>query len=346
VEDLPLISIDVIITNYNYGRYVTEAVESALRQTRSPRRVIVIDDGSTDDSAERLQGCCANDPRVVLQFGDNAGQCAGFKRGVALAEADVVAFLDADDRWAPDYLARVGAVYDGDKDIDFVFTDVSLFGNEYGVHGYATRPVDLGYTALSTWMTGWWYGEASSAISMRRRWAVRALDLPQGVLDAWRLSGDAPLVFGSSILGARKYFVPTGSVHYRVHGKNGWWNARDRERRFENRFRARTVINYYAREMSMDHRTMDLVKLEFLSKVDPSRDEAARYARMALQSGVWLPRRIWRAVTILKRAGPRERRAETLPPAQPGQGADPTPQAGSGAAVLSRAEAGLKGSPR
>jgi glycosyltransferase involved in cell wall biosynthesis len=305
-------SIDVVVTNHDYGAYVVEAVESALLQTRPPRRVIVVDDGSTDDSAERLRMRFADDPRVVLRFGDNVGQLGAFKRGVELAEADIVAFLDADDRWAADHLARVGAVYDKRGDVDFVFTDVQLFGNEHGLHGYATRPVDLGYTALSTWMTGWWYGEASSAISMRRRWAIRALDLPRNFLEIWRLSGDAALVFGSSILGARKYFLPTGSVHYRVHGENGWWHSRERERRFENRYRARTLINHYAREMVMDARTMELVKLEFLSKPEPSSDEAKRYAKMALRSGVWLPRRIWRAVTILKRAGPAEQRPERL----------------------------------
>ena len=304
-------SFAVVITNYNYAQYVTEAVESALGQTRAPAQVIVIDDGSTDGSAELLRARYAGDARVTLHCGGNTGQLGAFQRGIELADADILCFLDADDRWSADYLARIGAVYDQRADVDFVFTDITLFGREQGVHGYSRQPVDLGHTALATWMTGWWYGEASSAISMRRRWAARALDLPRSFQDTWRVSADTSLVFGTSLLGARKYFLPTGSVQYRVHGENGWWHSREDERHFESRFRARTLINHYARELAMDHRTMELVKLEFLSKPEPSRDEAVRYALMALRSGVWWPRRIWRALSILRRAGPPERRAET-----------------------------------
>jgi glycosyltransferase involved in cell wall biosynthesis len=309
----PMVSFSVVITNYNYGRYVIEAVASALAQTRAPRQVIVVDDGSTDHSVKLLRQHYDDDPRVILHCGPNAGQLGAFTRGVELADAEVITFLDADDRWSDDYLARIGAVYDERPDVDFVFTDVSLFGNEHGLHGYSGRPVDLGYTALSTWMTGWWYGEATSANSMRKRWAVRALDLPQSFQHTWRVSADTSLVFGASMLGARKYYLPTGSVHYRVHGGNGWWHNRDDEQHFLGRFRARTLINHYAREMAMDRYTLDLVKLEFLSKPDPSRDEAKRYAMMALRSGVWWPRRIWRVISILKRAGAPEQRAETMP---------------------------------
>ena len=305
-------SLAVVITSYNYRRYVVDAIESVMSQTRAPRQVIVVDDGSTDGSAELLRARYAANPRVTLLCGPNTGQLGAFVRGVEHTDADILAFLDADDRWSDDYLARIGAVYDERRDVDFVFTNVSLFGDEHGVHGYSDRPIDLGYTALATWMTGWWYGEATSALSMRRQWAVRSLDLPSTFQQAWQLSGDNALVFGSSILGARKYFLPTASVQYRVHGANGWWHSRERERHFESRFRARSLINHYAREMAMDGRTMELVKQEFLSKPDPSRDEAIRYARMALRSGVWLPQRLWRAASIMRRAGPTERRSEAV----------------------------------
>ena len=317
-----MVSFAVVITNYNYAGYVIEAIESALSQTQAPRQVIVVDDGSTDGSVQQLRERYGSDPRVILHCGSNAGQLAAFARGVELADADVIAFLDADDHWSDDYLTRIGAVYDARADIDFVFTDVSLFGNEHGLQGYSGRPIDFGYTVLSTWMTGWWYGEATSANSMRRRWAARALDLPQSFRETWRVSADTSLVFGTSLLGARKYFLPTGSVHYRVHDRNGWWNSRDSELHFLSRFRARTLINHYAREMAMDRHTLELVKLEFLSKPDPSRDEARRYAMMALRSGVWWPRRIWHALSILRRAGLPERRSETLS-GSPSAGVDP-----------------------
>nr|WP_321985524.1 glycosyltransferase family 2 protein [uncultured Lichenicoccus sp.] len=294
-------TISVIITNYNYASYVVDAVESALSQTRSPAEVIVVDDGSTDGSVERLRARYGSDARVTLHLGSNQGQLGAFRQGLALATGQVVAFLDADDYWERSYLEQVTAVYDSQPDIDFIFTDLTLFGNEQGREAYSDRPVDIGYTALSTWMTGWWYGEATSALSMRRDWADRALDLPAGFLQTWKLSADACLVFGSSLQGAHKYYLPTGMVKYRVHGTNGWWHSKECEQRFLRRFRARSLINYYAREMAMDAATEDLIKLEFLSKTEPSHEEARRYALMALRSAVWWPRRLWRCYTILRR---------------------------------------------
>jgi len=99
----PLVS--VVIPTYNYARYVPHAIESALTQASGdhPLEVIVIDDGSTDGT-----------PGVVRRFGaavryerqENRGPSAARNRGVAAARGAYVAFLDADDYWLPDKLAR------------------------------------------------------------------------------------------------------------------------------------------------------------------------------------------------------------------------------------------------
>lgn len=291
----------VIITNYNYRAYVGEAIDSVLAQTRPAVQVIVMDDGSTDGSAAWLAERYGADERVTLRCVSNGGQLSAFVKGLEGVIGDVVCFLDADDYWDKDYLACIGEIYDSRRDIDFVFTDVKLFGNEQDVVGYADRAVDLGYTAISTWVTAYWYGAATSALSMRRPWAQRALDLPQSFLTTWRISADNCLVFGTSVLGAHKYFLPTGMVHYRVHGANGWWHARARENQFANLFRSRTLINHYAERMHMDVHTLDLAKAEFRSKPAPDMAEAWRYAGIAYRCGPagWL-KRVERAVSILR----------------------------------------------
>jgi glycosyltransferase involved in cell wall biosynthesis len=98
----------VIVPCYNYGRFVSRAIDSVLRQTLPPREIIVIDDGSTDDSREVLARFGA-DIRLVLQ--ENRGVAASRNRGIALSSAPLVAFLDADDAWLPNKLERqVGAL--------------------------------------------------------------------------------------------------------------------------------------------------------------------------------------------------------------------------------------------
>ena len=55
----------------------------------------------------------------------------------------------------------------------------------------------------------------------------------------WRLSADNCLVYGASLFAGRKYFLPTGTVGYRIHGKNGWWSNRGNVERYLNRLRSR-----------------------------------------------------------------------------------------------------------
>lgn len=292
-------SFAVVITSYNYRDFVGTAIDSALAQTRAPMQVIVVDDGSTDGTPAHLRERYGNDPRVTLLCGENGGQLAAFQRGVAQARAEVVCFLDADDRWEPDYLARLGELYDSRRDVDFVFSDMQLFGDENRWMGYAAQSRDLGFTAISTYVLMHWYGAPTSALSMRAPWAHRTLELPAQLSQTWRLSADNCLVFGASVLGARKYYLRTGAVHYRIHGNNGWWGRQTAATTYLNRFRSRCLIGIYARSIGLDERCLESVKHEFRTKPDPSWREARHYAKLArLRHGSWL-RNQQRAASIL-----------------------------------------------
>jgi glycosyltransferase involved in cell wall biosynthesis len=297
----------VIVTCYNYREFVLEAVEAALAQSREPCEVVVVDDGSTDGSAELLNQHYENDPRVRLLCVPNGGQLSAFQRGLAVAQGDIVCFLDADDRWGVDYLERIGAVYDARPDVDFVFSDVCLVGNESGRQGYAPREVDLGYTVLSTWVHARWHGAPTSALSLRRPLAMRVLDLPPDFLANWRISADNCLVFGASVLGAHKYFVPTGAVDYRIHGRNGWWHDQARMATFAVMFRSRSLINHYAGCSRLDGHSLELAKPEFLSKPEPTWADACLYAGLAMRAPAPWWKRTERALSIL-RHGLRRRR--------------------------------------
>ena len=112
------------MTVFNGERYVGEAIESVLAQTYHPLELIVIDDGSTDATADvaRRFG-----ERLVYHFQENAGHAAARNRAVALASGERFAFLDADDRFVPDKLERQSAVLDADETLDMVFGHVREF---------------------------------------------------------------------------------------------------------------------------------------------------------------------------------------------------------------------------
>lgn len=97
----PLVS--AIITTYNYGRFVCDAVQSVLAQSYPHVEVIVVDDGSTDDTALRLRPYL-DKIRYIHQ--DNSGVDAARNNGIAVAKGQYIGLLDADDMWHPDRVQR------------------------------------------------------------------------------------------------------------------------------------------------------------------------------------------------------------------------------------------------
>jgi glycosyltransferase involved in cell wall biosynthesis len=101
----------IVIINYNYARFVREAIDSALRQTYSPIEVIVVDDGSTDHSADVID---AYDGRIIRIYKPNGGMASAQNHGFRVSGGDVVLFLDSDDTLDPAALERAVPLFDAD----------------------------------------------------------------------------------------------------------------------------------------------------------------------------------------------------------------------------------------
>ena len=102
----PLVSI--LIINYNYGSYLAEAIDSALNQSYPHKEIIVVDDGSTDNSRDVI---AAFGDRVVPICKDNGGQASAWNVGFARSKGDVICFLDSDDIFLPSKIERVLAAF-------------------------------------------------------------------------------------------------------------------------------------------------------------------------------------------------------------------------------------------
>jgi glycosyltransferase involved in cell wall biosynthesis len=98
----PLVSI--VVNNYNYARFLTECIDSALHQTYAAVEVVVVDDGSTDESRDVIRNYGA---RINAVFKNNGGQGSAINAGFAASTGSIVIFLDADDALAPDAVERV-----------------------------------------------------------------------------------------------------------------------------------------------------------------------------------------------------------------------------------------------
>lgn len=119
-------TVSVVIPLYNKEKFIERALSSVLAQTYEPLEIIVVDDGSTDEGAKRVQKC--NDTKIVLIRQENKGPGAARNAGLSMAKGKYISFLDADDEWYPSFL-RTGISYleNCERDVTVVATGYLQF---------------------------------------------------------------------------------------------------------------------------------------------------------------------------------------------------------------------------
>ena len=279
-----------LINHYNYGRFVAEALDGALGQTRPLDEIVLVDDGSTDGSREVVQRLAEREPRMKLLLQANAGQLSCFHAAFAASSADVLFFLDADDVWEPEYVEAALDVFTRRPEIDFVACQHARLGPDGQIASRATADRDLGYSVLRAIALRRWVGAPTSCLSMRRRLLERFLPLPFAA--DWRTRADDCLVYGASLAGARKYFLGRPLVRYRVHGANafqGVGQAPDAD--YRRRLAVNRLLAYLVSEMGWGPDLDDHAHREFRTIERPTRREFRDYRRIAWRSRRPLGRR-------------------------------------------------------
>ena len=272
------VTFSAVITNYNYRDFVSEAVDSALAQTRQPLEVLVVDDGSTDGSGDLVEQRHGSDPRVRLIRCENGGQIAAFATGVRQARGDVVAFLDADDFWEPEYLAQVGRVYADFPDVGFVYTNLRYFGNLEGCFSKDGENRDLGLSVLLGAFRTRWQATATSAISLDRQVARDLLELPEDLIREWRTCADTCLAYGADIFGVHKFYLAEPLVRYRAHGSNMWLGRKDGTiPALKFRIRVERMRSHYRQRMGITDEWLRHAKYEFRTKARPTSQNLRDY---------------------------------------------------------------------
>jgi glycosyltransferase involved in cell wall biosynthesis len=122
----------VVMPAFQAARTVGAAIDSVLRQSVRAVEIIVVDDGSTDATAQEVRRCATVDPRVRLLEQANAGPSAARNRGIGAARGELVAFLDADDLMLPSYAARMLERFTARPDVDLVSCDAWVLDDRRG----------------------------------------------------------------------------------------------------------------------------------------------------------------------------------------------------------------------
>jgi glycosyltransferase involved in cell wall biosynthesis len=215
----PLVS--VLMSNYNYGRYVGEAIGSVLRQTYAKLELVVCDDGSSDRSCNVIEWYKQRDHRVTMIRKANGGQASGYNAAFRASHGDVICFLDADDVCLPTKLERVVEGFRANP--------------EAGFAGHKLIRVDerrrrIGISPLLAQMPTGWQGDymlrnagfleylaPGGGLSLRREIAARIFPLPEtGPLSHY---GDGPLMRLAPLM-TNLIALDEGLAEWRCHGSN------------------------------------------------------------------------------------------------------------------------------
>lgn len=214
IAEKPLVS--VLVGNYNYARYVGQAIESVLAQDYGNFEVCICDDGSTDDSLAVIEQYAARDRRVKFVSQVNGGHSAALNAAWGMACGEVVALLDADDTWFPQKLRRVvSALRAGGAGLvahrlKLVWDDLSAVKPEW------TWPVEDGWLAEKLLKPpGVVSLSACSGLALRREVAERVFPLDL----RFRAHADAVIAERAALL-TEAVGIPEPLGCYRVHRGN------------------------------------------------------------------------------------------------------------------------------
>jgi glycosyltransferase involved in cell wall biosynthesis len=195
--------ISLIIPIYNGAQHLPAALASARAQTRPPDEIIVVDDGSTDDSAALARA----QPDVRLLTQANAGPGAARNAGLAAAQGGLLAFLDQDDEWLPEKLARQLDCLQAHPEVMYV-----LCHQHWYLEPGQPPPAWVRPERLEASQTGF----APSTLLARR-----AVFAQVGLFDpALRLASDMDWFFRANDLGVPMQHLPETLVRRRIHASN------------------------------------------------------------------------------------------------------------------------------
>lgn len=206
----PLVS--VIIGNYNYGNFLAEAIDSVLQQTYRHFELIIVDDGSTDNSREVIKSF---QQQSIAIFQPNSGQGEAFNVGIAKARGEIICFLDADDYYHPDKLSKIVNGFRTHPQwvqISHGRISVDRHGNSIGLGSRTHNQGDVSHLLLR-W--GRYAMGITSALAYRRQVLEQVLPIPTQKNEAADTYLTAVVPFYGEV-----GCIDEPLMFYRIHGSN------------------------------------------------------------------------------------------------------------------------------
>lgn len=203
--------VSVIIPSYNSGRFICDAVDSVLAQSYANLEIIVVDDGSTDDTVSRLQ---TYENRILYHYQPNQGVSVARNTGLSLAQGELIVFLDADDFIMQDKLALQSAMFSRSRSLGIVHSGWRLVDVAGVPYQEVTPWHDAPNLNLETWL--FWKPVYPAAMMFRRSW----IDKVGGFDPTLSHAEDVDLVWRMALAGCKAKWLRQPTSFYRQHENN------------------------------------------------------------------------------------------------------------------------------
>jgi FkbM family methyltransferase len=243
--------VSVILCNYNYGRFIGEAIESVLKQSYPHFELIIVDDGSTDNSRQVIQSF--DDRRIQTVFQENGGQAAAFNAGFARASGELVAFLDSDDWWTKRKLRHVVRTFQRYSDVSVVQHNMKVvdqYSQPTGKQHPRIKPGTLDVLKDYFIVHHTNFFSATSGIVCRRDNLEQIFPLDE---EAWRICADVAFTRPMPIFG-KVHTLKALLGAYRIHGSNTWMYSEAQSHHFETQQKYIDYTNEWLAHYGIEHR--------------------------------------------------------------------------------------------
>jgi len=276
--------VSVIIPAYNGDRFICQAIDSVLAQTYANYEIIVVDDGSTDQTQQVLQ---PYQSQIQYQYQSNQGVAIARNRGIDLARGELIAFLDQDDCFLPNKLAlQVEILEQAAAEIGIVHSGWRRMNAEGTPLGEVEPWRFAPHLDLYEWI--WWKPVLLSAMMFRRSWLEHV-----GRLDArFKQACDTDLALRLTLEGCQTLWLRQITVCYREHDRNDSRNtllqAQENDRLLD-KFFSRPDIPPQIRHQERQCRYHTLVWSAGRLYSSDRLPEMAQYLRRSLDYTPYLP---------------------------------------------------------
>jgi glycosyltransferase involved in cell wall biosynthesis len=240
--------VSILINNYNYERYLRDAIDSALNQTYPNTEVIVVDDGSTDNSREIIANY---ENKIIPVYKENGGQASALNAGFAVSRGEIVCLLDSDDVWLPQKVEKVVEAFCSYSGAAVVYHRVQNIDEAGILNGKPWPPYNPIRGDISSQVAktgGWWPFPPSTALSFSRKFLCKVMNVPE---EEYQICADTYLAdlapFWGEVVGIDRVLS-----YYRLHSSNKWSNLNGAQEDV----RATRELQYHELRTNMLNRTL------------------------------------------------------------------------------------------